>query len=977
MVIAEDDGPTAWVPPGDSDDEGADDGGSSVVVQADMLEDPLLGHIERASAGGRRLLAARRQHGAAVDIRCESFDPLLYLAAVHQRTPLSQVELSADRLRAMAKKGGKVTSDSKKLIHANFGRFVAAQDKMLELRAALNADNGPQDVLDQLDQDLAKLEVTAARAYAPILSIQTQSAGLRTALSVLERHHSLFQLPALIKDDCAAGRFDRVVMTCSRAHEMLGAHPEGVLGRLREEVDTQIDAVCCSLRRRLADLSAPVSQLPDTIVNLSKLEHLQTRDTVAPKIRGFGSTAGNADTGGVLLACAQRCLHMQQEAVLASMARTVSNFHDAVSQIPSDEEISVLPSALPANSLQKQLPGKRDQGEERVSRRQRVVTTVGQASYDELVLSLVTSLSELLCVQMIRLLALKGHAASMLQKEQASSRREDYEAAMQPFLLAVSSDLVDRFHKHLHPVFARSHTGQESGGHAGSGRDLVGRVASTASVEQNTPSDCRGDGRVPSHAVALECLDAICWGRAQMSHSGVAASVVSQLDSVIQELSAWAIEEVFEEMHAAVVQAAADIHTQESEVSGADLSHEHQHYASTSSVELGSSPLPGVFCKALMRAVSQVRSLVAVSDALRRSTMALCVTGIERFLDLLHRLSLCSDLDPLADYWLHVMDMGASGLGDEGCSGGIAGLDKNERFVSVNGQKREDGGGGGNWLRGGLRTHQAEGRVLELVRHHSDCMRVESELQRWLLLAAHALQVDGDGKVGDDEGLENDCVHLARLCRHLRDLMENEYTRALVPAIDCVIENGVPLGDVALLGATGVCAWWEDREEGVDIGKNDGSDAAYSVRSYVDQLLYLLVRALQHFRRSAVDVQERVMKKLVTVLASSLTHHIRREKERYQMLGKAALPASRHLALILDGELVFLIDNLADFTTNAGEKGSVGVAAAGMGHLLSVVRGWLSECGITAAAAAAARRAAIREASFRSGLLIACLSLRI
>ena len=119
------------------------------------------------------------------------------------------------------------------------------------------------------------------------------------------------------------------------------------------------------------------------------------------------------------------------------------------------------------------------------------------------------------------------------------------------------------------------------------------------------------------------------------------------------------------------------------------------------------------------------------------------------------------------------------------------------------------------------------------------------------------------------------------------------------------------------------------------------------------------------------------MQKLVTVLASSLTHHIRREKERYQMLGKAALPASRHLALILDGELVFLIDNLADFTTNAGEKGSVGVAAAGMGHLLSVVRGWLSECGITAAAASAARRAAIREASFRSGLLIACLSLRI
>ena len=131
----DDDGPTTWVPPGDSDEEHDYDDGHD-ARRVDTLDDPLFGPVEHASDAGRRLLAARKQHVKAVDMRNEAFDPRLYLATVHQRTPLAQVEKSAERLRDMAKKGGKVTRDSKNLIHANFGRFVAAQDKMLELRAA-------------------------------------------------------------------------------------------------------------------------------------------------------------------------------------------------------------------------------------------------------------------------------------------------------------------------------------------------------------------------------------------------------------------------------------------------------------------------------------------------------------------------------------------------------------------------------------------------------------------------------------------------------------------------------------------------------------------------------------------------------------------------------------------------------------------------------------------------------------------------
>ena len=235
------DGPVTWVPPGDSDEEHDLDEGND-ASRVDTLDDPLFGTVERTSDVGRRLLAARKQHGKALDVSSEGFDPRLYLATVHQRTPLSQVEKSAERLRDMAKKGGKVTRDSKNLIHANFGRFVAAQDKMLELRAAISKADGPQTVLDKLSHELIHIEGTASATFAPILELQGHSTGLRAALSVLERHQALFQLPSLIKEEGAAGRYDRVVAAYARAQDMLGESAHGVLLRLREEVEAQVHA---------------------------------------------------------------------------------------------------------------------------------------------------------------------------------------------------------------------------------------------------------------------------------------------------------------------------------------------------------------------------------------------------------------------------------------------------------------------------------------------------------------------------------------------------------------------------------------------------------------------------------------------------------------------------------------------------------------------------------------------------------------
>lgn len=163
------------------------------------------------------------------------------------------------------------------------------------------------------------------------------------------------------------------------------------------------------------------------------------------------------------------------------------------------------------------------------------------------------------------------------------------------------------------------------------------------------------------------------------------------------------------------------------------------------------------------------------------------------------------------------------------------------------------------------------------------------------------------------------------------------------------------------------------REE--DSDGEGGGWSLYRVRDYADQILFMFVRALNHFRCGGLQVQERLMRRLVTVLAASLSHHIRIERERYQALGKSALTKSRDLALMLDGEVVFLMNTLSDFTTRSSADKSSEAPAAAAALCLNAVQGWLAECGLSSAGASSARKAALREASFRSGLLISCFSL--
>lgn len=91
--------------------------------------------------------------------------------------------------------------------------------------------------------------------------------------------------------------------------------------------------------------------------------------------------------------------------------------------------------------------------------------------------------------------------------------------------------------------------------------------------------------------------------------------------------------------------------------------------------------------------------------------------------------------------------------------------------------------------------------------------------------------------------------------------MEDEYVRAAGLALSAVVKHGVPKHDVALsalsssgggaVGTGGTRAGEE--EEGVEVAEEDPDKGEspgplYRVRDYVDELLFLLVRVLHHFR---------------------------------------------------------------------------------------------------------------------------------
>ena len=202
----------------------------------------------------------------------------------------------------------------------------------------------------------------------------------------------------------------------------------------------------------------------------------------------------------------------------------------------------------------------------------------------------------------------------------------------------------------------------------------------------------------------------------------------------------------------------------------------------------------------------------------------------------------------------------------------------------------------------------------------------------------------------------------------LCELIEDEIVRAAGLAIKNVVKAGVALNDVTLGGSNDVTLGGsphdhvtlgasphhhlgeeeEDPEDAEEEGEGEGEGEAtrsdkegdltkdasaagitlYRLRDYVDDILYMLVRALHHLRCGGVAVQQRLMQRLVTVLAAALSHHIRIEKERYQGLGKSDVSSKgRYLALVLDGEVVFLLETLKCFTARVPNDRNAEAAA--------------------------------------------------
>ena len=370
---------------------------------------------------------------------------------------------------------------------------------------------------------------------------------------------------------------------------------------LHHQVEAQVDAVCRSLERRLGDVSVPVAQLPEAMLNLSKLYKLKARAGDAKS----SQRSLAADGSGDLLGSVHECIRLQGEAVFASMTRTIVNFNDGVSHMALDDAPHPQQQQPAAGDDHLLAGGKRDRdgmgAEGRAMGQGWWVRSgggqgQGQVAYDSMVVSLVSTLTKQLSTSLIRLLSLKAHAVGMMQLQRdkalladsrlgsSSNMKRDREAAsaLEALLLRVSRNLVRYVHASLRPLLHQQHPPP----------DHHTRSSPTSSSPQQ-PAGRAGWGA--SQAATLECLHMICLARSQVRNArGVASEVLSEMDSVIEALSTCAMKEVFAAMQTSLALVA-----------------QHAHVASdatttTSSVELGTSPLPAAFQEALLLGISQV-----------------------------------------------------------------------------------------------------------------------------------------------------------------------------------------------------------------------------------------------------------------------------------------------------------------------------------------------------------------------------------
>jgi len=192
-----------------------------------------------------------RELRAALTVSDDAFDPELYLAAAHERSPTAALKRGVDHVESSSAYDARAR---RALVAEHLPSFLmcvdAAEDARKLLRKGME-ERGEFGATAELEQRLERVAKSARASVREVSELEQRRDKLLRVLETLERHKDVFQLPEDVRAALARGDYSVAATMSTRAFTAFSGQNSYILEEILKEIVNYIKTAEEQLAERL------------------------------------------------------------------------------------------------------------------------------------------------------------------------------------------------------------------------------------------------------------------------------------------------------------------------------------------------------------------------------------------------------------------------------------------------------------------------------------------------------------------------------------------------------------------------------------------------------------------------------------------------------------------------------------------------------------------------------------------------------